>query len=189
MFHRIPRAPLTDAQFQALLPYLARKSPVGRPMADLRRRLDGMFHLISTDAPWREVPACFGAAATVARHFRRLTGAGLWEALLQALADLPPGHPLQSLRPVIFRAARRAYRIRGLGIIVLARRLGMLRALPGPSWLLPDPDLSETLFQWQSRHFGNFAPFVRRWGRTLRNLLTLAGGRARIPRSVRLVQP
>lgn len=193
MFHRIPHHPLTDRQWAALRPYVEKHSPAGRPMGDLRHRMDGIFWLLTTDAPWREVPPDYGQAGTVARHFRRLTHAGVWERLLQALHDLGPCHPLQQLRRVIFRAARRAYRIRGLRILVLARRLRLLEALPGPSWMLPDPDLSKTLFDWQRRESekgqGALLRLVRDWGKTLRNLLTLAGGRAHIPRSVRLAMP
>lgn len=193
MFHRIPHRPLTDRQWAALRPYVERAHPQGRPMADLRHRMDGIFWLLTTDAPWREVPPEYGQAGTVARHFRRLTQAGVWERLLQALHDLGPRHPLQGLRRVIFRAARRAYRLRGLGILVLARRLKLYGALPGPAWLLPDPDLSKTLFDWQRRAcekgLGHFLRLVRDWGRPLRNLLTLAGGRAHIPRAVRLAMP
>jgi hypothetical protein len=130
----------------------------------------------------------------VARHFRRLTHAGLWENLLIALKELGPLHPLQQLRPVIFRGARRAARIRGLRIIVLARRLGLIEALPGPSWLVADPDLSQSLMAWQIRAYDNpeagyFRRFILHWGPTLRNLLTLAGGRPNMPRSVRLAMP
>jgi len=193
MFHRIPHRPLTDRQWAALRPHVERAHPQGRPMADLRHRMDGIFWLLTTDAPWREVPPEYGQAGTVARHFRRLTQVGVWERLLQALHDVGPRHPLQGLRRVIFRAARRAYRLRGLGILVLARRLQFFGALPGPSWLLPDPDLSKTLFDWQRREcekgLGSFLRLVRDWGRTLRNLLTLAGGRAHIPRAVRLAMP
>ncbi len=193
MFHRIPHRPLTDRQWAALRPYVERAHPQGRPMGDLRHRMDGMLWLLTTDAPWREVPRDYGQAGTVARHFRRLTQAGVWERLLQALHDFSPRHPLQGLRRVIHRAARRAYRIRGLRILVLARRLGQTGALPGPSWLLPDPDLSKTLFDWQRREsekgLGSLLRLVRDWGRTLRNLLTLAGGRALIPRAVRLAMP
>ena len=158
-------------------------------MADLRQRMDGMFHLIATDAPWREVPPQFGAWTTVARHFRRLTHAGLWENLLIALRDLGPRHPLQQLRRMIFRAARRAASLRGLGIIILARRLKFLDALPGPSWLVADPDLSQRLVEWQMQYRKNFRFFLRHWGKTLKNLLTLAGGRPNMPRSVRLAMP
>ncbi|UPY38052.1 transposase [Sediminicoccus sp. KRV36] len=186
MFHRIPHRPLTDRQWAALRPYVERDAPQGRPMADLRHRMNGMFWLLTTDAPWREVPPEYGEAGTVARHFRRLTKAGVWEELLQALADLGPRHPLQSLRRVIFRGARRAYRMRGMGIIVLARRLKFLGALPGPAWMLPDPDLSKRLVALQMRHRENFGRFVLQWGRALRNLMGMVGGRAHIPRSLRL---
>ena len=190
MFQRIPFTALTDLQWDALRPFLAQASRAGRPITDPRRRMDGMLMLLSTDAPWREVPARYGDAGTVARHFRRLTAAGLWERLLQALADA--GQPLQSLRRLIFRGARRAYRLRGLGLIVLARRLRMPGALPGPAWMVPDPDLSETLVSLQMRYVKNFglkgfAAYVLLHGRMLRNLLTLAGGRRHIPRSIRLL--
>ena len=123
MKQRILFHALTDRQWDALRPYVVKDHPAGRPLADLRQRMDGMFHLIATDAPWREVPPQFGAWTTVARHFRRLTHAGLWENLLIALRDLGPRHPLQQLRRMIVRAARRAASLRGLGIIILARRL------------------------------------------------------------------
>lgn len=184
--HRIPHRPLTDRQWAALRPYVESATPQGRPIADLRHRMNGIFWLLTTDAPWREVPPEYGQAGTVARHFRRLTQAGVWESLLQALHDFGPRHPLQSLKRVIFRAARRAYRIRGLGIIVLARRLRFLGALPGPAWLLPDPDLSKSVVAWQRYHSKNFRKFLSHWGKVLRSLLTLAGGRAQIPRHLRL---
>ena len=158
-------------------------------MADLRQRMNAILFLISTDAPWRELPPEYGPAGTVARHFRRLTHAGLWENLLTALRDLGPRHPLQQLRRLIFRAARRAASLRGLRIIVLARRLRLLEALPGPGWMVADPDLSQSLLAWQMQHRKNFGRFVREWSRTLRNLLTLAGGRPNMPRSVRLAIP
>jgi transposase len=189
MHQRIPFAALSARQWEALRPYLTRAAPQGRPLADPRARMDAIFFLISTDAPWRELPERYGQAGTIARHFRRLTHTGLWEWLLEALHDLGPRHPLQQLRPLIFRAARRAYRLRGLGIIVLARRLELLGALPGPAWMLPDPDLSERVIAWQMRHRENFRPFLRQWGKVLRTLLTLAGGRAQIPRRLQLMMP
>lgn len=186
MKQRIPFTPLSGPQWEALRPYLARSSPAGRPLADPRGRMDGIFLLLSTDAPWRELPAAHGQAATLARHFRRLTHAGLWERLLQALHDLDARHPLQQLRGVIFRAARRAYRLRGLGILVLARRLGLRGALPGPSWLLPNPDLSESLVALQLQQGENLPNALRQWGSALRRLMGLAAGRTHLPRSVRL---
>lgn len=192
MKQRVPFSALTDRQWAALRPYVVKDHPAGRPMRDLRQRMDAILFLLSTDAPWRELPAQYGAHGTVARHFRRLTHAGLWENLLIALKELGPRHPLQQLRRVIFRGARRAARLRGLGIIVLARRLGLLEALPGPSWMVADPDLSKSLMAWQLRAAQNpepgyFRRFILHWGRTIRNLLTMVGGRPNMPRSVRLM--
>jgi transposase len=194
MKQRVPFTTLSDRQWVALRPYVVKDHPAGRPMGDLRHRMDAMLFLLSTDAPWRELPERYGPAGTVARHFRRLTHAGLWENLLIALKELGPRHPLQQLRRVIFRGARRAARLRGLGIIVVARRLGLEQALPGPSWMVADPDLSKSLTALFRREFENPAPghfrrFILDRGKTLRNLLTLAGGRPNMPRSVRLALP
>jgi transposase len=40
-----------------------------------------------TGAPWRDLPLEFGNWNSVHRQFRRWTASGLWDLLLQALAD------------------------------------------------------------------------------------------------------
>lgn len=189
MTPRIPLSPLTDAQWAALLPHVESRAPQGRPLHDLRGRMDAIFALVATDAPWRALPERHGKAGSVSRHFRRLTHAGVWEALLRALARARRRDPIRELEPVICRCARRACRLRGLGLIVLARRLGIRRALPGPSWLVPNPDLSETLHRLILARLESGPGFLLRWARSLRNLLTLAAGRRSIPRYVRLLAP
>ncbi|MBS7790928.1 transposase [Roseococcus sp. SDR] len=196
MRKRVPFSALSDRQWDALRPYvLAQKaSNAGRKMVDLRERMNAILFLLSTDAPWRELPERYGPPGTVSRHFRRLSHGGFWEHLLEALHDLGPRHPLQQLRRVIFRGARRAAKLVGLRIIVLARRLQLLEALPGPPWLLPDPDLSKTLVELFKRKFEDPEPRrFRRWwrkmGRTYIRLFSAATGRRHIPRSVRLAMP
>jgi len=190
---RTPWLPLTDLQWNTLAPHLTRSILSGRPCGDPRGRMDAIFRLIATDAPWRELPTQFGKADTVSRHFRRLTHAGLWERLLRALAEAPPGHPLRSIEGLICRACRRAYRLRGLRLIVLARRLGLRRALPGPPWLLPDPDLSEMARQLavapKNPMRRGAIGFLRRWQGAIRRVLRVAEGRRHIPRSLRLAMP
>ncbi|WP_198373725.1 transposase [Roseomonas rosulenta] len=137
--------PLTDLQFHALLPYILPRSPAGRQIGDLRTRMDAIFHVASGTGPWCALPERFGRPDTVSRYFRRLTRAGLWEKLLNAIKDLSPNHPLRQIAPLIFRACRRAVRILGLGFIALVRRLRLLQALPGPPAKVADPDLSENL--------------------------------------------
>ncbi|WP_368045412.1 transposase [Pseudoroseomonas cervicalis] len=187
------RQRMTDLEWAALLPYLLHRSPQGRPLKELRQRMEGIFLIATTHRPWRDLPAEYGKADTVARYFRRLTHAGLWERLLQALADSAPTHPLWGLGQRILRACRRAQRILGLGFNRLIRSLGLRAALPGPPWLLPDPLLSETLAGVPIP-----APHTAPWGRRgalkerLRSLQWLhraAAGRARISRATRLGWP
>ncbi|PWC26723.1 transposase [Teichococcus aestuarii] len=179
---------ISDSEWLALLPFLLHRSPQGRPLKELRTRMEGIFHIAASHAPWRELPERFGKAETVARYFRRLTHAGLWQRLLEALAEAGPRHPLQGLRAVIARACRRALRIAGPPLMLLARRLEIRQALPGPPWLLPDPDLSETCNR-ALRHLARpGAPpgLLETALPSLRQLAKNAAGRRRIPRSVRL---
>ncbi|MFT8242451.1 transposase [Roseomonas sp. BN140053] len=189
-----PWSPLSDGEWQALLPHLARDLPQGRPLRDARTRMNAIFHLACTSgAPWHALPARFGKPDTVSRHFRRLTHAGLWGRLLRALAEAPADHPLRALESWICRAARRAHRVLGLGLVLLIRRLGLRSALRAPPWLLPDPLLSETLARLPSAVANSFGPRGGRSRtgpfRSLRHLLRDAAGRARIPRAVALGWP
>jgi len=190
MLREAPRKLLTDPQWHALLPHVLPRSPAGRRIPDLRHRMNAIFHLALTRGdPWRALPPDYGNPDTVARFFRRLTHAGLWHRLLQLLHDASPDHPLRAIEPAILRATRRAARIGGLPLLLLIRRLGLRKALPAPPWLLPDPDLSETL----ARLTPTTAPTTRpalRAQRTLLGslawLLRATAGRRRIPRTVRL---
>jgi len=49
--------------------------------------------------------------------------------------------------------------------------------------------LSKTLIHLQLRHAKNFAPLVDRFGKALRNLMGMAGGRMRLWRYIRQLQP
>lgn len=59
----------------------------GRPPADHRLVLDGVFWITGTGAPWRDLPEEFGKWFSVYRQFRRWTLAGLWELILSALNE------------------------------------------------------------------------------------------------------
>jgi len=181
-----PWAPLSDLEWHALYPYLAHRSPAGRQVGDLRRRMDAIFLVASAAAPWRDVPERYGKPDTIARYFRRLTHAGLWQTLLEHLTDLEPEHPLRRIEAFIIRACRRAHRILGLGFIMLIRRLGLRSAMNGPPWMLPDPDLSESLLS-------HTLPAVLRGDlvviRLLRRVLRTLAGQKSIPRFVRLAWP
>ncbi len=143
-----PWQPLSDVEWAVLAPFVFRNT-AGRPVRDPRRRLDAIFWLAAQPgAPgWAALPERFGKPDSVSRQFRRWAAAGLWTRLLEALADpLRPGIAvLRRLESWICRAYRRAWRRLGVAGVALARRLGFLSALRGPSWMLPDPDLSEAV--------------------------------------------
>lgn len=187
-----PRRPwqrMSDAEWLALMPYILRRSGPGRPIRELRQRMDGIFHLACTPDPWRSLPAEFGKPDTVSRYFRRLTHAGLWDKLLADLAEADPSHPLRAIEAWICRACRRAVRLLGIAFIVRIRRLGLRSALPGPPWLLPDPDLSETLLRVpiELPERPDRAAFraLHAKVRSLVRCLTVSIGRRSIPRAVR----
>jgi len=111
---------------------------------------------------------------------------GVWSRLLAAAARARAPKPLKAVLDWLCAAHRRTYRLLGIPVLTLARRLGLPRALPGPSWYLPDPDLSELVFR--AIHHALKGPLTRAAIPVLRNLRALlrtAGGRARIPASLR----
>jgi transposase len=91
--------PLTTREFTALLPHILPASPRGRQIGDLRARLNAIFAIGNSAAPWRALePGPAGKPDTVARHFRRLAHAGAFHRLLIAAAQARPGEPLHMAR-------------------------------------------------------------------------------------------
>lgn len=153
-----PWAPLSDVEWEAIAPFLAAHGcglsflpRPGRKAEDPRARLDAIFRAVTLKASgggrgaWRQLPEEFGKPDTVSRTYRRWARANLWARLLAEVAcpSCPP--VLRRLTYFICCAFRRAIRVMGFRAIVLARRLRLFSALPAPSNLLYDPDLSETL--------------------------------------------
>lgn len=191
--------PMTDAEWSLLQPLLPGTSQggAGRPLRDARGRLDAIFRAVTlkkadgTRAPWSAMPSEFGKADSVARLFRRWTAAGLWQRLLHLVSDAAgrPAPLLLGLRWRVCCAFRRAWRMIGLGAIVLARRLGLYSALPGPSHHLPDPDLSEIYRPVITRAVLRTAempwarPPRRVWA-IFRGMLAFVGGHRRLRRAL-----
>ncbi|MCW0210943.1 MAG: IS5 family transposase [Achromobacter sp.] len=80
------RYELTDAQWERLEPLLPPEKPwTGRPNDDHRSILNGIFWILRTGAPWRDLPPRYGLWATVASRFYRWRRAGIWQRILEAL--------------------------------------------------------------------------------------------------------
>src|SRR3712207_148283 len=82
---------LTDAQWEALEPYLPRpKSGTrrgGRPAADTRKVVNVLGYLLRTGAAWRLLPHDFPPWRTVYTRFRLWRLAGVWEAVHARLRE------------------------------------------------------------------------------------------------------
>ena len=82
------RGLMTDQEWAIFAAFLTSPSPHGgRPPNDHRKVLDGVFWINRTGAPWRDLPDAFGNWNSVWRQFRRWCLSGVWDILLQALAD------------------------------------------------------------------------------------------------------
>jgi transposase len=79
---------MTDEEWAIVEAFLATPpSRGGRPPSSHRLTLDGILWICRTGAPWRDLPEEFGNWNSVWRQFRRWCEAGVWDVVLQALAD------------------------------------------------------------------------------------------------------
>lgn len=82
------RGLLTDEEWAFFEPFVVETGPFrGRPPGGHRRVLDAVFWVARTGIPWRDLPPELGNWNSVHRQYRRWTTSGLWDVLLQALAD------------------------------------------------------------------------------------------------------
>ncbi len=78
------RFDLTDAEWTIIQPLLPNK-PRGVPRVDDRRVVNGIFHILRTGAPWRDLPERYGPYTTVYNRFNRWAKAGVWLKVFEAL--------------------------------------------------------------------------------------------------------
>ena len=185
----VPWRPMTDEEWEAVMHFMVFVHPgPGRPtIHGARRALDACFHAACFAGPWKKLPAAFGKPDSIHRLFRRWTHAGLWKMMLKFVAKERPG--LQAIQYWVCRAFRRAWRIQGLAGLSLARRLGLDSALRAPSWMLPDPDLSEyfhkvLLPKHQASLFAQPLHIIRTHIGLWKRLYGLMIGRRSIPRGM-----
>jgi len=80
------RHELTDEQWalvESLLP--PGTAHTGRPRRDRRTLINGIFWILHTGAPWRDLPERFGPWQTVYHHFARWRREGIFARIVAAL--------------------------------------------------------------------------------------------------------
>ena len=82
---------LTDEQLDWLcerIPDAPRDPRGGRPRADKRQVLQGVFWVLDNGAKWKDLPARFGSKSTVHRWFAKWVREGVFERIVRdATAD------------------------------------------------------------------------------------------------------
>lgn len=80
------RHALTDEQWELVEPLIpASAAKTGRPPKDRRLMLDGIFWVLATGAPWRDLPERFGPFQNVHRYFSAWRKAGVFARIIEAL--------------------------------------------------------------------------------------------------------
>jgi transposase len=80
------RHELTDEQWEAVKSLIPCKpARTGRPSKDPRLMLNGIFWILGTGAPWRDLPERFGPFQSVHRYFSTWRQSGVFAKILEAL--------------------------------------------------------------------------------------------------------
>ena len=131
------RGLLTDDEWAFFEPFVIERGRLrGRPPVDHRRTLDAVFWIARTGAPWRDLPEELGNWNSVHRQYRRWTASGLWDLMLDALAEGGGNDAVQMVDSTVIRAHHCAAGARGgLKIRLLAARAAASRpkSTPGPT--------------------------------------------------------
>jgi transposase len=81
------RHDLSEEEFAFLRPLLPpeRSGRKGKPYRSHRDVLNGIFWILGTGAPWRDLPERYGRWKTVYDRFRRWSKSGLFQRILDVL--------------------------------------------------------------------------------------------------------
>ena len=80
------RFDLSDAEWAVIEPLLPNKAR-GVARVDDRRVLNGIFYILRTGSPWRDLPGRYGPYTTVYNRYNRWAKAGIWVNIFNALAE------------------------------------------------------------------------------------------------------
>lgn len=100
------RHALSDAEWRLICPIVPRK-PRGVPRVNDRRVLNGIFWVLRSGAPWRDLPECYGPYTTCYNRFVRWRRAGVWDRILAATSHQEDAE-VQMIDSTIVRAHQHA---------------------------------------------------------------------------------
>ncbi len=80
------RFDLSDDEWAIIAPLLPMQGR-GARRGDDRKVLNGIFYILRTGAPWRDLPERYGPRTTVYNRYARWGRRGVWKAVFDALAQ------------------------------------------------------------------------------------------------------
>jgi transposase len=83
------RYDLSEAEWRLIAPLLPNK-PRGVARVDDRRVVNGIFYVLRTGSPWRDLPERYGPYTTVYNRFNRWARKGVWLRVFETLAASSP---------------------------------------------------------------------------------------------------
>lgn len=82
------RHDISSGAWEKIRPYtIDEKGSRGGNTRDTRRSINGVFWILRTGAPWRDLPEVYGNRKNVHRRFCRWRDKGIWEKILESLVD------------------------------------------------------------------------------------------------------
>ena len=100
------RYDLSEAEWRLIEPLLPDK-PRGVARVDDRRVINGIFYVLRTGSPWRDLPERYGPYTTVYNRFNRWAKSGVWLKIFETLAAKSP-QSMQLIDSSIIRAHQHA---------------------------------------------------------------------------------
>lgn len=84
------RYDLTDSEWSVIEPLLPMDRRGPKPKNN-RQILNGMFYILRTGCPWRDLPERYGPYTTVYNRFTRWRKAGIWDRMMDAIVKAHDG--------------------------------------------------------------------------------------------------
>jgi len=100
------RYDLSESEWKIVKPLLPPLG-LGKQRVDDRRVVNGIFYVLRTGSPWRDLPERYGPYTTVYNRFNRWARKGVWLAMFETLAAKSP-QSLHLIDSSIIRAHQHA---------------------------------------------------------------------------------
>ena len=82
------RHDISNRAWEKIKPYsIGERGTRGGNARDTQQFINGVFWILRTGAPWRDLPETYGNWKNVRRRFCRWRDKGIWEKILEALVD------------------------------------------------------------------------------------------------------